>query len=128
MPEWTLILALALASSSLVVACSLAWFVLARTLPEQLVRDCRRAVDSANSTVGRVDTIEMRQAAWKNELDSYFDQIDDTLQRTEQKRKRAASAEARAHPANGGNAAPQSIADLSRDEQVARGRRMVFGG
>lgn len=86
----------------------------------------------AEDCVTRTDAVEMRVKTWKEEIAALLDQVDDSLDRIESKRKRIQGAEAKAEKrlhleaaAAGAEAADPST--MTREQAIAYGRHVVYG-
>lgn len=105
----------------------LAWILL-RATPAALRREALTASTTADLAMRKCEAMEFRFAGWKEELDGYMSAVDDSLARTETKRKRIENAEARAQRRLNGNPTPDSNPEpQTRDDLVAAARRQVYG-
>ena len=120
--ETLALIAVLLGTSSILAAAFLAWWFSTRSAPEGLRQAANTAADRSSRCELRVDQIELRQAGWKAELDSYFETVEDMLGRVEQKRKRAQSIENRNLQKDGN---PENQAPPTRQEMIAAGRERL---
>lgn len=114
---------------SVVLNACVIWYILTRSAPEHLVRECRLATEAMNTAGLRLDAVEMRVQTWKSEIDDLLGAVDDSLSRAETKRKRADATEQRnAQRQNAGRqlgAQEIDITQLPRDEQLAWARQRL---
>lgn len=121
-PETLALVALGLGASSILANAALAYLFFTRSAPAVLHSMATTAINAGSRCELRVDQIEMRQAGWKAELDSYFETVEDMLARVEKKRKSAQSTENRTRQRELGE-----LQDTppTRAEQIAAGRERL---
>lgn len=102
---------------SLLLSAGLLVVVLTRFSPLSVKEAAQRANGAAEDARARVERIELRMAAWKEELDSFMQAVEDTQARTSTQRKRAETAAAKL--GGGPQAAPEPTGGMPRDEQIA---------
>jgi len=112
--------------STLVSGSCLAWCLL-RTQPGQLLREVKRASETCALALRTLESIELRQAAWKEELDGYQSAVDDSLARAETKMRRAETSERRGRGRQVISDQPADPAELPRAEQIAWARSRLAG-